>query len=42
MLRKKQTLAEIRNEVTKANALKRAFTEKQEKLDKILTKKVFF
>ena len=39
---KKKTLAEMRNEVTKASALKRAATEKQEELDKsVAEKKVF-
>ena len=39
---KKETLAEMRNEVTKASALKRAATEKQEELDKsVAEKKVF-
>ena len=36
---KKQTHAEMKNEITKANALRRAATEKQEELDKTLTKK---
>ena len=31
----------MRNEITKANALKRAVTEKQEELDKTLAKKSF-
>ena len=31
----------MRNEITKANALKRAATEKQEELDKALAKKKF-
>ena len=35
----KTNFAEMRNEVTKANALKRAATEKQEGLDKTLEKK---
>ena len=39
---KKQTLAEMRNEVTKANALKRVATEKQEELGKTLAKKEVF
>ena len=39
---KKQTFAEMRNEITKANALKRAATEKQEELDKTLAKKRFY
>ena len=39
---KKQTLAEVRNEVAKANALKRAATEKQEGLEKTLAKKKVF
>ena len=38
MLRKNKTFAEMRNEITKANALKRAATEKQEELDKTLAK----
>ena len=37
----KKTFAEMRNEITKANALKRAVTEKQEELDKTLAKKSF-
>ena len=42
MLRKSKTFAEMRNEIMKANALKRAATEKQEELGKILAKtKVF-
>ena len=39
---KKQTFAEMRNEIMKANALKRVATEKQEELDKTLTKKSFY
>ena len=39
---KKETLAEMRNEVTKTNALKRAATKKQEELDKTLAKKKVF
>ena len=39
---KKQTLAEVRSEVAKANALKRAATEKQEGLEKTLAKKKVF
>ena len=39
---KKQTLDEMRNEVMKANALKRAASEKQEELDKTLAKKKFY
>ena len=39
---KKQTLTEMRNEVTKANALKKAATNKQEELDKTLAKKKVF
>ena len=38
---KKQTFVEMRNEITKANALKRAATEKQEELDKTLANKSF-
>ena len=38
----KKTLAEMRNEVTKANALKRVATEKQEELGKTLAKKEVF
>ena len=38
----KTNFAEMRNEVTKANALKRAATEKQEELDKTLAKKESF
>ena len=38
---KKKTFAEMRNEIPKANALKRAVTEKQEELDKALAKKKF-
>ena len=41
MLRKNK-LAEMRNEVTKANALKRAATEKQEEFDRTLAKKKSF
>ena len=37
---RKQTFAEMRNEITKTNALKRAATEKQE-LDKTFAKKKF-
>ena len=36
---KKQTFAEMRNEITKANALKRAASKKQKELDKIIAKK---
>ena len=32
----------MRNEITKASALKRAATEKQEELDKTLAKKSFY
>ena len=39
---KKQTLDEMRNKVMKANALKRAASEKQEELDKTLAKKKVF
>ena len=40
---KKQTFAEMRNEIMKANALKRTATEKQEEeLDKTLVKKSFY
>ena len=39
---KKETLAEMRNEVTKTNGLKRAATKKQEELDKTLAKKKVF
>ena len=39
---KKQTFAEMRNEIMKANALKRVATEKQEELDKTLAKKSFY
>ena len=39
---KKKTLTEMRNEVTKANALKKAATNKQEELDKTLAKKKVF
>ena len=38
---KKQTFGEMRNEITKASALKSAVTEKQKELDKTLAKKVF-
>ena len=38
----KQTLAEMRNEVMKANALKTAATEKEEELDKTFSKKKVF
>ena len=38
---KKQTFAEMRNEITKANALKRAATEKQDELEKTFAKKKF-
>ena len=39
---KKQTFGEMRNEITKASALKRVATEKQEELDKTLAKKSFY
>ena len=39
---KKKTFAEMRNEITKAYALKGAATEKQEELDKTLAKKPHF
>ena len=39
--KKNKTFAEMRNEITKASALKRAATEKQEELDKTLAKKKF-
>ena len=39
---KKQTYAEMKNEITKANALRRAATEKQEELDKTLAKKSYY
>ena len=39
---KKQTFAEMRNEITKANALKRAAAKKQKELDKIIAKKRFY
>ena len=39
---KKKTFAEMRNEITKVNALKRAATEKHEELDKTLAKKTCF
>ena len=38
----KQTLAKMRNEFSKANALKGAATGKQEELDKTLAKKKFY
>ena len=38
----KKTFAEMRNEITKTNALKREATEKQEELDKTLAKKKVF
>ena len=38
-VQKKQIIAEMRNEVTKASKLKRAGTEKQEKMDKAFAKK---
>ena len=38
----KKTFAGMRNEIMKANALKRAVTEKQGELDKALAKKSFF
>ena len=41
MLRKKKTFAGMRNEITNANALKRAATKKQDELDKCSCKKKF-
>ena len=37
-MRRKNNFAEMRNEITKANVLKKAATEKQVELDKTLAK----